>query len=135
MKRVLTGLLFTMLIIGCTKQNDLQVNANTTQQLVLKNPNISVVNVSAVKTGSKQVTFKFSTEYEKDIKSIEVLSGEDETLFCQIFVEYIEQNSSQKRNYTVVDNEPKGPVTHYMIKYTTANGSWFCSSIYKVNVK
>ena len=75
MKRILTGLLFAILITGCTKTSDVQVNDNPPQQLVLKNPNISVINVVATQTGAKQVTFNFSTEYEKDLKSIELLSG------------------------------------------------------------
>ena len=135
MKRILTGLLFAILITGCTKTSDVQVNDNPPQQLVLKNPNISVVNVVATQTGTKQVTFNFSTEYEKDLKSIELLSGSNETLFCQMYVEYKDGNSLQMKQYSIVDNDPKGPLSHYMIKYTTKTGSWFCSSIYKVKIK
>ncbi|WP_207492209.1 hypothetical protein [Aridibaculum aurantiacum] len=135
MKRFFNGILFALLISGCTKQADVQVANNSNQQLVLKNPNISVVNVSASQSGNKQVTLKFATEYEKNLQSIEVLAGSDETLFCQIYVEYKDQNSVQVKNYTVVDNDPKGATPTYMIKYTTTTGSWFCSSVYKVNMK
>lgn len=135
MKKVLTGLLLATLFIGCTKTSDIQSTNNPPQQLILKNPNISVVNVSAVQTGNKQVTFSFSTEYEKDLASIELLSGADETLFCQIYVEFKDDHSLQLKQYKIVDNDPKGPETNYMIKYTTKTGSWFCSSIYKVKIK
>ncbi len=131
MKKFLTGLLFAALITGCTKQSDV-TSTTPSQQIVLKNPNISVVNVSARQTGAKQVTFKFSTEYEKDIASIELLNGADETLFCRVDIKYTDANSAQLKSYTFIDDAPKGAVSHYMIKYTTVTGAWYCSGIYKV---
>lgn len=135
MKSILPALLVVLLLGGCAKQVDMQANTSNQQNVILKNPNISVVNVSAVQTASGQVTFKFSTEYEKDLASIELLSGSDETLFCQIYEEQKEGNSIKLKHYTIVDNNAKGPSTFYMIKYTTSTGYWFCSTIYQVSVK
>lgn len=135
MKSMFSALLGVLLLAGCTKQSDVTVNAGHPQPFILKNPNISVVNVSAAQTSHNEVTFKFSTEYEKNIASIEVMSGADETLFCQVYVSYKDVNSLQATNYTFIDKQPKTPATYYMIKYTTTTGAWHCSSIYKVDVK
>lgn len=134
MKSILPGLAFVLLLAGCTKQMD-KTTAPTNAATVLKNQNISLVNISARQSAASKVQVEFSTEYEKNISSIEVYGGMDETLFCRIYIDYKTANSLQLKKYTVIDDDPKGNSPHYMIRYTTTTGEWFCSSVYKVSMK
>jgi hypothetical protein len=135
MKRILAVLLVAVMLTSCTKETVLPITEAKQQQVVTRNQNISVVNISAQQTATKQVTFKFSTQYEKELESIEVLSGATESLFCRIWVDNKDGNSTSLKNYTVQDNELKSNVMYYMIKYTTKTGEWFVSDIYKVDLK
>lgn len=134
MRSILAGLLFSVILVGCSKKSDVQLLDPAEQQITLKNQNISVVNVNLKQTGGNQVTFNFTTQYEKNLKSIELLSGASETLFCSIYSESKTENSLQEKNYTIVDNDPKWNTTYYMLKYTTQSGDWYCSTVYKVNL-
>jgi hypothetical protein len=131
MRIILTALLATVMLFSCSKKDVLAPEAKP-QQIILKSQNISIVNVNAIQSGSNQVTFNFATEYEKNLKSIELLSGASESLFCQMYVDFKSDNSLQVRQYSILDNDPKWNTTYYMIKYTTNDGNWFCSPVYKV---
>jgi len=132
MRKLLFAMFATALFASCSKQMDVKPAEQAPQQVLLKNSNISLKNIAATQTGSNQVTVTFTTEYEKNLKSIELMAGPNENLFCRIYVDYKNNNSLAPVNYSMVDNDPKSSTMYYMIKYTTNDGNWYVSNVVKV---
>jgi hypothetical protein len=123
-----------MLSIACNKEQIVPVEEQKAS-LFFKDDNVSVVDVKASQTSSRQVTLKFSTEYERNLQRIEVYSGESMSLLCRIYDAPKSETSSKATSYSIVENDIPTATHYYMIKYTTVKGEWNCSPLYKVVLK
>jgi hypothetical protein len=59
------------------------------------------------------------------------MSGETPNYLCAIYSANLSANSSQLKNYSVVENNPKGNTMYYMIRYSLANGDWGYTNVLK----
>lgn len=124
-----------MLSIACNKDQVIPPVVEQKPETFYKDDNVSVVDMKAIQTGSKQVTINFSTEYEKNLQSIEVYSGESMSLLCEIFSQTKNGTSLKVNKYNVVESNIQTQTQYYLIKYTTTKGEWNCSPLYKVVLK
>jgi hypothetical protein len=135
MKKLL-AVFVIMLSIACNKEQIAPPVEEQKPEVFFKDDNVSVVDVKASQTGSRQVKLQFSTEYEKNLQSIEVYSGESMSLLCRIYDAQKTSTSLKTTNYTILENDIISASTHYyMVKYTTTKGEWNCSPLYKVVLK
>jgi hypothetical protein len=140
MKKLLPALL-SILLISCSKEEvikpteEVVVPAVQQTQAFYKDNNISIKDVKATQTATGQVTFNFSTEYEKNLKSVEVYSGASSALLCEIYAEARNGSTQQVKTYSVVEKNIEVPVNYYMVKYTTINNEWSVSPLFKVELK
>lgn len=136
MKRIIQAVVLCLILSACSqKQVDVPAVIAPTTFASYKDGYISIINIKAKQTNTRQVTFSFATEFEKDLASIEVYSGETEKTLCQIFIENKTTNSAQLKNYVVTDLDPKGRPTYYIVKYTTKLGEWFCTPLYAITMQ
>src|SRR5687768_11682101 len=103
MKKLLTALVI-LLSVACSKEQIAPVEQQQAPQVFFKDENVSVVDVKASQTGSRQVTLKFSTEYEKNLQSVEVYSGESMSLLCRIYDAPKTVTSSKATSYNILES-------------------------------
>jgi hypothetical protein len=141
MQKLFLALLLSSLLISCSQKELIVPEVGLTSppvketQAFYKDPNILIKEVSATQTASGQVAFQFSTEYEKNLKSIEVYSGASNALLCEIYAVSRGGSSEVIKSYSLVEKNIQSNVNYYMIKYTTVNNEWSVSPLFKVELK
>ncbi len=133
MKKFLFLLCFQVLLMACNKE-ELTPAATTQSQVAAvkyEDANISIVNFKAEKIRDSQLIVSFSTLYEKNIKKIELMTGNTPNNLCAIYHEDKSKDSFQSLEYVVVDQISKGAIIYYMIRFTLKNGDWGFTPVYK----
>ena len=133
MKKFLFAFLTIVVFASCSKQSDLPQNIiePTGSNIFFKDDNLAISSITATNTSENKVQVKFSTMYEKNIVKLELMSGDNANYLCAIHTESLSSNSTQTKNYTIVDNNPKGAIVYYMIRYSLANGDWGYTNLFK----
>ncbi|MBX2931631.1 MAG: hypothetical protein KF781_06790 [Chitinophagaceae bacterium] len=132
MKKLFGLLLTIILFTSCTKQdNFIAPTEDNNSQLFFKDANLAVRSILATASTNASIKIDFSTLYEKNITKIELMSGETPNYLCAIYTVNITINSSQLKNYSTIEDNPKSQTMYYMIRYTLANGDWGYTNILK----
>jgi len=132
MKKLFGLLLTIILFTSCSKSdNFVAPTEETTNQFFFKDANLAIPSIVATANTGSSINIDFSTLYEKNITKIELMSGETPNYLCAIFTVNININSSQLKNYHVVDTNPKSSTMYYMVRYTLANGDWGYTNVLK----
>lgn len=134
MKKIVQLVIVAILFASCSKQNDIVEPLEPTgvNQLFFKDNNLAVYSIKAATvTSSNGNKIDFSTLYEKNITKLELMSGETPNYLCAIHTVNITANSTQLKNYSVVEDKPKSGTMYYMIRYSLANGDWGYTNVLK----
>lgn len=128
----LAVLVFTM-ALGCRKEASAP---EPEEEMIVSysDANISVRDFKAEKR-DESIVVSFKTNYERNLKEIEVLSGTDQSNLCSIYREMKNENSTQTLSYSIVDKPKANPTMYYLIKYTANNGDWAFTPLYKCQVQ
>ncbi len=133
--------LLTLALFSCSEKEIIAVPQETTvtavksAEVFYKDPNITINKVSANQTAQGQVVFSFSTEIEKNLRSVEVYSGASNALMCEIYKVPTNGSSTSTKQYSLVEKNITTAVNYYMIKYTTLDNGWSVSPLFKVELK
>ncbi|MCU0322099.1 MAG: hypothetical protein MUE72_06740 [Chitinophagaceae bacterium] len=133
MKKILQLAIAVVLFASCSKQNDIIEPSEPIEvnQLFFKDNNLAVYSIKAVVGAANTNKIDFSTLYEKNITKLELMSGETPNYLCAIHTVHLATNSSQLKNYSVVEDNPKSGTMYYMIRYSLANGDWGYTNVLK----
>ncbi|MGI8950666.1 MAG: hypothetical protein ACR2FN_03670 [Chitinophagaceae bacterium] len=137
LKEVILLFCLPIIIVSCSKNNDLSAPANLQAgaPISYSNASISIINFKAVEISKNNLKISFSTLYEKNIQKLELFSGSTETQLCSIYQQNESENSLQKIDYSITDTDIKGTVMYYMIKFTLTDGNWGYTPVYKLQLK
>jgi hypothetical protein len=133
MKTINLGIITAMLFFSCTKQNTPYV-FEPIAPAVANDPNFRVSSFSAQQTAN-QIRVSFTTSLEKDITEVVLMHGSNTTQFCSVNRVEKEGDAHFAGTYNIVDDKPQGPITYYVVKYTTKSGDWGCSELYQSTSK
>ena len=133
MKKILQLVIVAILFASCSKQNDIiePLEPTGVNQLFFKDNNLAVYSIKAVAATGNNNKIDFSTLYEKNITKLELMSGETPNYLCAIHTVNLSANSTQLKNYSVVEDKPKSGTMYYMIRYSLANGDWGYTNVLK----
>ena len=136
MKTIITALLLITLA-SCTK-DAVTAPAAASQTIAAnkavsyKDNSISVINFKAQATNNA-IAVTFTTLYEKDIASLEILKGLSANNLCSIYKQRISSNSYATNQYSTNDtNDNNASDIYYMVKYTLQNGDWGYTPVFKL---
>lgn len=133
MKNLLPILLFwfCLLFLSCTKEkaaSPAAASIQTSSPVSFTSNNIAIQNFKAQETNN-QITVGFSTTFQKEIKSLEILKGESRSNLCSIYKTNGSGTSTAVIQYTTNDSQT-APVLYYIVKYTLQNGDWGYTSVF-----
>ncbi len=132
MKNSLSILLFIcILFLSCTKENGpspAAASIQTSTPVSFSSNNISIQNFKAQKT-SNQIDVGFTTSFQKDVQSLEILRGVSRTSLCSIYKTSGAVNSTVFIQYATNDAQT-APVLYYIVKYTLQDGDWGYTPIF-----
>ena len=114
-----------MLFFSCGK-SDLSKPAppSLPQVVAFSSNNISVNNFTA-QTDNNAIKVGFTTTYQKDIKSLEILRGYSSTQLCSIYKMPVTEDSYTTQHYITEDTTAlSSPTLYYIIKYTLQDNDW-----------
>jgi hypothetical protein len=133
MKKILPLIIAITVFASCSKEASViePTDSTSINQLFFKDNNLAVYSISAGIGTTTSNKIDFSTLYEKNITKLELMSGETPNYLCAIYSANLSANSSQLKNYSVVENNPKGNTMYYMIRYSLANGDWGYTNVLK----
>ena len=120
-------ILLALLIIGlasCSKENISAPSsaAATSSAISFSSDNIAIHNFKAQAT-SNEVTVGFSTVFQKDVKTLEILRGTTPTGLCSIYKTDGTSTSNTAIQYSTED-QPTAATLYYIVKYTLQDGDW-----------
>lgn len=132
MKNSLSILLFTcILFLSCTKENATSPAAasiQTSSPVSFTSNNISIQNFKA-QGASNQINVGFTTSFQRDVQSLEILRGESRTNLCSIYKTNGSGNSTAVIQYATNDTQTAS-VLYYIVKYTLQDGDWGYTPIF-----
>lgn len=134
-RKFFTGVIILSLCGSCHKSQVYEPATETTASVIFKDEHIFIAEVKMQQTAASEVTFTFSTRYEKDITKVEVFAGSTKKNLCSIFERNVTADSHEIKNYKAVDGIAGIDVNYYMIKYTTKSGDWSYSQLYQIKMK
>lgn len=123
-------------MISCSKEKlTMPEKTTVTEEASLKSfmdENIAIQNFAAAKEG-EQIQIGFTTTFEKNIKTIEILRGVTTYTLCSIYKKEIKAtNAASLVKYKTLDTAAaNGSAYYYMIKYTLQNGDWAYTPVIK----
>ncbi len=132
MKNSLSALFFIcVLFLSCTKENATSPAAasiQTSSPVSFSSNNISIQNFKAQETSS-QINVGFTTLFQKDVQSLEILRGVSRTNLCSIYKTSGSGTSTSVIQYAT-DDAQTAPVLYYIVKYTLQDGDWGYTPIF-----
>lgn len=133
MKKLIFVFVTGFFLVACSKK-DVSSPGAAYQAVFFKNANVEVKDLQASQVSSSGVTVNFSTAYENNIKRIELMSSASVNTFCTIQGVNTESNSESPKSYSFQDNNIKGDVMYYMLRFEDSNGNWTYSGYYTVKI-
>lgn len=134
MKKFFAGIFFLAIFSSCSKENVVVKEVESTVLAVFKDQNIHVTNVQLQKQADGQISFKFNTQYEKNIVKVEMYHGATKSYLCTFSKFDVDGESASVKKYSVLDAQPMSTNTnYYMIKYITRTGDFSYSPLYTVH--
>lgn len=125
MKKFLFGFIF-IAFISCSKENLSSPAAASIQKsspaISFTSSNISISEFKA-QTGSDSITVGFTTTFQKNVKSLEILRGATPNNLCSIYKTNIAADSYSSLHYTTGDAQILS-TQYYIIKYTLQDNDW-----------
>ena len=111
--------------VSCSKED---VSAPKTASIQTSSPisytseNISIAGFKATETDNS-ITVDFTTTFQKNVKSLEILRGTTPNNLCSIYKTDGNLNSFASLKYGTDDKESASQV-YYIVKYTLTNNDW-----------
>ena len=132
MKNSLSALFFIcVLFLSCTKENASSPSAasiQTSSPVSFTSNNISIQNFEAQES-TNQISIGFTTSFQKDVQSLEILRGVSRTNLCSIYKTNGSGTSTAVIQYATNDTQT-APVMYYIVKYTLQDGDWGYTPIF-----
>ncbi len=132
MKNSLSALfLVCVVFLSCTKENVSPSSAasiQTSSAISFTSNNISILNFKAQES-SNQIKIGFTTSFQKDVQSLEILRGVSRTNLCSIYKTTGSGSSTAVTQYVTNDTQ-SAPVLYYIVKYTLQDGDWGYTPIF-----
>ena len=125
MKQLLPIIALLITLVSCSKEN---VSAPTTASVQSSAPisysssNIAIAGFKAA-GGSDAITVSFTTTFQKNIRTLEILRGTTPNNLCSIYKTDGNTSSFASLQYTTGDTETAS-VVYYMVKYTLTDNDW-----------
>ncbi|MBS1746893.1 MAG: hypothetical protein JST21_12050 [Bacteroidetes bacterium] len=132
MKKFLLVITTGICLVSCSKNVSKPGAAN--QNVFFQDANVSVENMIAESPASSTVTISFTTAFENNLSSIELMSGTTTNNFCTAKSVDLSGNSSTKKNYTFSDSNAKSSTMYYLLRFKDNNGNWTYSNYLTVKV-
>ncbi|HEX6915039.1 MAG TPA: hypothetical protein VF145_07345 [Chitinophagaceae bacterium] len=126
MKRFVSAVLLIIIFSSCSKQDLVapeQDAAGTTGKLFYKDANVAISDVEGTAVGN-HIRFRFTSNYEKNVAKVELMSGPYENMLCFFYEESLPAVSLQKKSYEVTEQNVSASQRFYVIKYTLRSGGW-----------
>ncbi len=120
-------LLFSFLIIGfvsCSKEEVTAPSSVTISSSAISysSANIVIQNFKA-QSSNKDITVGFSTSFQKDVKTLEILKGNTPNNLCSIYKTDSTGYSGTVIQYSTEDTKTASTL-YYIVKYTLQDGDW-----------
>ncbi len=123
--------LICVIFLSCSKENlssPLAASIQTSSSISFTGNNISIQNFKAQESNN-QITVGFTTSFQKDIKSLEILRGVSRTNLCSIYKTNGLDTSTTAIQYSTEDTQT-APTLYYIVKYTLQDGDWGYTPIF-----
>lgn len=133
MKKLIFVFVTGFFLVACSKKEISSPEA-ATQNVFFKNANVEVENLQVNQLSGNEVSVNFSTAYENNIQRIELMSSASVNTFCSIDGVDTQSNSQSLKNYSFQDNNIKGNVMYYMLRFEDNYGNWTYSNYYTVKI-
>ena len=123
MKHLLLALL-VISFIGCSKEDIIVPSSSvtTSSSISFSSANIAIQNFKA-QSASDDITVGFSTSFQKDVKTLEILRGTTPNSLCSIYKADGNGSSNAAIQYSTED-KPTASTLYYIVKYTLQDGDW-----------
>jgi len=82
-----------------------------------------IINNFKAQSADNEVTVGFSTSFQKDVKTLEILKGVTSTTLCSIYKTDGTGSSNSAVQYLTEDT-PTASTLYYIVKYTLQDGDW-----------
>ena len=126
MKNVLfVPFLMCFFFLSCTKETATPpspASIQTSSAVFFNSNNIAIQNFKAQETNNV-ITVGFTTSFQKEVQSLEILKGTSKTTLCSIYKTDGSGNSTTAIQYSTSDTQTASTL-YYIVKYTLQNGDW-----------
>jgi len=117
--------LFIIVLASCTKQDlsaPAKISTTGSSAISFSSSNIAISNFKAQLTNN-EVTVGFSTSFQKDVKTLEILKGVTSASLCSIYKTDGTGSSNSAVQYSTEDTQTASTL-YYIVKYTLQDGDW-----------
>ena len=125
MKQLLPIIALLITLVSCSKENitaPQTISVQSSAPISYSSANIAIAGFKAA-TASQAITVGFTTTFQKNIKTLEILRGTTPNNLCSIYKTDGNISSNASLQYTTADDE-SASVVYYMVKYTLTDNDW-----------
>ena len=133
MKKLVFVFFTGIFLVSCSNK-EVSTPRAANQNVFFKSANVEVEKLQASQISSNEITVKFSTVYETNIKRIELMSSASTNTFCTIQGVNTDSDSATLKQYSFQDTNIKGDTMYYLLRFEDSLGNWTYSNYCTVKV-
>ena len=133
MKKLVFVFFTGIFLVSCSNK-EVSTPGAANQNVFFKSANVEVEKLQASQISSNEITVKFSTVYETNIKRIELMSSASTNTFCTIQGVNTDSGSTTLKQYSFQDTNIKGDTMYYLLRFEDSLGNWTYSNYCTVKV-
>jgi hypothetical protein len=133
MKKLVFVFFTGIFLVSCSNK-EVSTPGAANQNVFFKSANVEVETLQASQISSNEITVKFSTVYETNIKRIELMSSASTNTFCTIQGVNTDSGSTTLKQYSFQDTNIKGDTMYYLLRFEDSLGNWTYSNYCTVKV-